>query len=191
MTDKALENAKALKMQAANEITRLEDKLRYWRDRMAMSEHFIDQWNAFASGEPVNSGDSVPSEQNKTAPSTAPNRKVIRNSKKEDVAAAAREIIVERGKPIMRDELYGLLVARGLVIEGKDPQMVLSTMLWRTRDTIARLDNGYWPADIPNDEIGYDPQKNSVFDTMLNTEFAAASDDDDDPELPDDVQGLI
>lgn len=166
MTDKALENAKALKIKANEEVHRLERELRFWRDRVSMADHFIDQWNAFASGEPVDSGETNPSEWNKEEPSASLGRKAIRNSKKEDVAAAAREIILERGSPIMRDELYDLLTDQGFVIEGKDPRMVLSTMLWRMREQITRVEGGgYWPSDVPNNEAGYDPD---AIDEELN-----------------------
>lgn len=158
MTDKAIENAKALKIQAISEIERLEGELRYWRDRMAMSEHFIDQWNAFASGDPVNSGDSVSSDVNKTATSPKPNQKAKRNSKKEDVADAALQFIRERGRPSPRTELYEALVDRGFTIEGADPEMVLSTMLWRMKDKIVRIPNyGYWPIDEVYAPADYHP----------------------------------
>ncbi|TGS00312.1 hypothetical protein EN852_036275, partial [Mesorhizobium sp. M2E.F.Ca.ET.209.01.1.1] len=101
MSDVALENAKALKIKALSEISRLEAELRGWHDRILMADQFIDQWNAFASGEPVIPVESVSAEQNKPAPSSV-KRKAIRNSKKEDVAEAARAVIRERGEPVSR-----------------------------------------------------------------------------------------
>lgn len=38
-----------------------------------------------------------------------------------------------------RKELFNALAKEGLVIHGKDPEMVLITMLWRESDTIVRL----------------------------------------------------
>ncbi|MER8551581.1 hypothetical protein NKH69_09975 [Mesorhizobium sp. M0976] len=155
MSDKALDNAKALKIKALSEIERLEDEARVWRDRIAMADQFIDQWNAFASGEAVNPVGSVSVEQNKQAPSTA-KRNVIRNSKKEDVAAAALEVIRDRGEPVSRTDLFKALIDRGLTIEGSDPEMVLSTMLWRMREKIVRFKNGgYWDARSDWEPAGY------------------------------------
>ncbi|MDX8468953.1 hypothetical protein RFM26_24905 [Mesorhizobium sp. VK23B] len=157
MSDVALENAKALKIKALSEIARLEAELRGWHDRISMAEHFIDQWNAFASGAVENPVESVFAEQNKTAPSPV-KRKAIRNSKKEDVAEAARAIIRERNAPVPRAELFQALVQRGLTMEGSDPEMVLSTMLWRMRTRVARLKSGgYWLADEPYPEGNYYP----------------------------------
>jgi len=155
MSDKALENAKALKIKALAEIERLEDEARVWRDRIAMADQFIDQWNAFASGEAVNPVESVSSQENKQEPSSV-KRKAIRNSKKEDVAAAALEIIHERGEPVSRSDLYTALIERGLTIEGTDPGMVLSTMLWRMKDKVMRFKNGgYWDPKADWEPAGY------------------------------------
>lgn len=72
-----------------------------------------------------------------------------RNPKRDVVADNAYEIIKAHGRPILRLELYELLQARGIVIQGKDPKMVLTTMLWRSRDKIVRCTDGYWLADVP------------------------------------------
>lgn len=157
MSDAALENAKALKAKALSEITRLEAELRGWHDRRAMADQFIDQWNAFASGEPVIPVESAPVEQNKPAPSPV-KKKAIRNSKKEDVAEETRRIISERGTPVGRSDLFKTLIERGFTIEGTDPEMVLSTMLWRMRDRVARLKTGgYWLCEVPYEPEGYNP----------------------------------
>ncbi|RVD56024.1 hypothetical protein EN828_23095 [Mesorhizobium sp. M2D.F.Ca.ET.185.01.1.1] len=157
MSDVALENAKALKIKALSEISRLEAELRGWHDRILMADQFIDQWNAFASGEPVIPVESVSAEQNKPAPSSV-KRKAIRNSKKEDVAEAARAVIRERGEPVSRSELFKALIDRGLTIEGSDPEMVLSTMLWRMRDRVVRFKTGgYWLCEVPYEPEGYQP----------------------------------
>lgn len=155
MTDKALENAKALKMQANQEIARLEAEIRTWRVNLDRAEQFIDQWNAFASGEAVNPVEGVSAQENKKEPSPV-KKKATRNSKKEDVAAAALEIIRERGEPVSRSDLYTALIERGFTIEGTDPEMVLSTMLWRMMKVIVRLKSGgYWPRGEIAPEHGY------------------------------------
>jgi hypothetical protein len=64
-----------------------------------------------------------------------------RNSKKEEVAEAAHAVILANGSPLSRLELYTMLIERGLTIEGADPETVVSTMLWRSKDKIVRLPN--------------------------------------------------
>lgn len=67
------------------------------------------------------------------------------NPKKEDVANAAREILEECGEPLPCSKLHKKLIDRGVVIEGKDPQAVLITMLWRQKDKVQRIKGGgYW-----------------------------------------------
>lgn len=80
------------------------------------------------------------------------------NPPRQQVADAALSLIRAAGKPLGRQELYDELTAKGLVIHGKDPVMVFSTMLWRERSRIARLRGfGYWPADKPYPPAQYFP----------------------------------
>lgn len=175
MTDKAIDNAKALKMQALKEIQRLEEEARVWRDKVAVADQFIEQWNAFASGDAVNGMNSVPTDENKPEP-----RRAIRNSPKELVAEAARDFILERMAPVSRDELFEFLTQRrDLIIEGKDPRMVLSTMLWRMKDRVVRVKGGgYWLAEMPNEAADYDPNETSDFKNLLNQPVAEILDPD-------------
>lgn len=65
-----------------------------------------------------------------------------------------------RGEPIKRDELYDLLIAQGYVIEGKNPQMILSTMLWRVKNSgLIRLNGGgYWIKEQRYEPANYFPE---------------------------------
>lgn len=168
MPDAALKNAKAQRKQLVDERLALHDRLTALDTQIGKIDNFIKDWHAFAEGEAVSAVDNSESpEQNKQAPSP---KKVTGNSPKEEVAKAAREIILERGSAIKRDELYDLLTSRGLVIQGKDPQMVLSTMLWRMKDEIVRVKGGgYWVADVSNPELEYDPHPVTMFENMSNT----------------------
>lgn len=66
------------------------------------------------------------------------------NSKKEEVAGAARQLLEDAGRPLSRAEMYPLLIEQGLRIAGSNPEMVLSTMLWRAGEAagIVRLKGG-------------------------------------------------
>lgn len=160
MSDKALQNAKTHKDQLVKERHGLNERLLELDREIGRVDQFISDWHAFAGGLAVISGENVSGETtNEPEQKDRTQKKTTGNSPKEEVADAAREIILERGAPIMRDELYGLLTERGLTIHGKDPMMVLSTMLWRMKDRVVRLKGGgYWPAGVANEEFRYDPQ---------------------------------
>lgn len=86
-----------------------------------------------------------------------------KNPPRDFVVTKALEIIQERGEPVPRSELYAALRARGVEVFGKDPVMVLSTMLWRSDDRIVRLkDHGYWPKDEAYRPASYYPDLDGV-----------------------------
>ncbi|WP_375598313.1 hypothetical protein [Devosia sp. Naph2] len=90
-----------------------------------------------------------------------------RNPKKEEVAKVAREIIEEAGHPLNRGDLFQRLQSKGIDLQGANPQMVLSTMLWRAGEKagivrLKRSGGGYWLKERPWPDAGYDPE--SVFD---------------------------
>jgi hypothetical protein len=62
-----------------------------------------------------------------------PPRRLLRNSKKEDVAARAREIIKAEGKPIPRADLFKRLVAAGMIIEVRTQKCSLQNVVEVTR----------------------------------------------------------
>ncbi|PDS75448.1 hypothetical protein [Rhizobium sp. L43] len=57
--------------------------------------------------------------------------KVRINPSKEKVAKIVRQMLEDSDKPLSRSEIYKSLDRQGIKIWGKDPEMVLSTMLWR------------------------------------------------------------
>jgi hypothetical protein len=89
-----------------------------------------------------------------------------KNPSREAVAAASLDIIIASGRPQSRKELFDALHERGLVISGKDPEMVLSTMLWRSQDRIVRLPSfGYWPKTTAYSDAAYFPSgTGDIFD---------------------------
>lgn len=69
------------------------------------------------------------------------------NPDRQEVVTAALGEIKRAGRPLSRSELFARLAEQGIEIKGKDPLMVLSTMLWRTKDRIIRHPGiGYWPS---------------------------------------------
>lgn len=158
MTDKALQNAKNKRNQLSERRRTLHEELANLDQEIGEIDRFIRTWHAFAEDDTQGLGTSPATTGGNKSGHSDTKPKATKNTKKEIVAAVTKEVILQNGEPIMRDELYRILIERGLVIEGKDPQMVLSTMLWRMADVIARLPTGgYWPADTPNEQIGFDP----------------------------------
>ena len=108
-----------------------------------------------------------------------------RNPERGKVAAAAVVLIEAAGRPLSRQELYDQLTAIGFDIRGKDPQMVLSTMLWRESEQIVRLPNhGYWPKEKPYDVAGYNPQFEDVLGVASLDPEGGEIDDGDDDVIP-------
>lgn len=73
-----------------------------------------------------------------------PKKRASGNPKKEVVAQEVHAYLKAHGKPLSRKELFEKLSDNGFIIRGADPEMVLSTMLWRTADEfgIERLKSG-------------------------------------------------
>lgn len=160
MSDKALNNAKRLRDELLGRKKALQQELTSVDAHLERIGAFISDWHAYATGDaaeiliPVNVG-----EKNKKPASRRAAKRATGNSPKEAVTEAALEIIRERGEPVGRSELYTLLTDRGFKIEGRDPEMILSTMLWRMKHRIARLKSGgYWPAGEANEAAGYEPE---------------------------------
>ncbi|MES0059525.1 hypothetical protein NKJ86_04915 [Mesorhizobium sp. M0025] len=159
MTDIALSNAETERKQLLERKKALLTELNTIDDRLGQIVRFVSSWYNFAGvapPEPVdNAADSA---ENKRAPIHTPSAKRPKNSSKESVANLSLEIIRERQAPVSRSDLYKELTARGLVIEGKDNEMVLSTMLWRMDARIVRLKTGgYWERDKDWPEADYYP----------------------------------
>jgi hypothetical protein len=183
MSDAALKNAEARRDAIAAQINAALQQIEEWRRELRIVEDFIRAWHSFAEmqsasapGSPIRNYVLVAptgtfAVDSKEASTSRSNTGTRRNSKKEEVAEAAREIIKMAGDAVSRADLYQKLIERGLTIEGSDPEMVLSTMLWRMRDRVARVKGGgYWLAEIPNEKVGYVPNRDTAtVDHLLNT----------------------
>ena len=101
-------------------------------------------------------GTENPKAAERIVPNPPPRIRRPKNPDREVVVEASLQIIRERIEPLSRKELFDALAARGLDIQGKDPEMVLSTMLWRSQDKIVRLPNhGYWPKETDYPPANY------------------------------------
>ncbi|MDH7972529.1 hypothetical protein QH494_10075 [Sphingomonas sp. AR_OL41] len=104
---------------------------------------FIASWRSLA-------GDEAP-------PTERP-----KNPDRRDVADRALQIVRQARRPLARRELFERLAVAGVIINGKDPEMVLGTMLYRD-DRIVRLrGHGYWPREEVYEPAFYIPEHEGV-----------------------------
>lgn len=159
MASDARKNAETLRAQIQGRIDALEDELYQAQEQLSTVENFLE---VLAQYEQLQF-DGMANEADEPATPPAPvakekPRRRPQNPPREAVVAKAREILAEFGAPLGRAELFSLVEHSGLKIQGKDPQMVFSTMLWREPKKIVRLkEHGYWLADEPFPEAGYVP----------------------------------
>lgn len=181
MADQALSNAQLMRKSLIEKRNSLQAQILELDREIGRVDKFIKEWHLF-SDISVQDGDHVLVIESKlsgnktdTESDSAPR---VRNSSKEEVAAAAREIIRDNGKPMSREELFGRLTEKGLVIQGKNPEMVLSTMLWRMRDTIVRLPkDGYWLREEPYPSAVYYPELEPMSGVADDTAPEGSDDD--------------
>lgn len=152
--DVALQNAVARRDHARQRLLDIGAKINeLYEARVRLAEEvqradaFIDTWYEMAGLPNPKVVERKESKPVQTAPTPEPRPQ---NPNRRDVTLKAVQYIREAGKPLSRAEIWERLVADNVIIHGKNPEMVLSTMLWRTKDLIRRLrGGGYWPVADP------------------------------------------
>lgn len=170
MSDRALANAEKQRDELAAEINKTNQHLDDLRKRLADTNSFILEWHRFADtglGAATDTHEDLGYPQGSFAMSAAIAAEISKgtaatprkNPDRGTVGAHVRQIINELKRPIPREDLFMALAARGVLIHGKDPQMVLSTMLWRMPNDFVRLaKHGYWLRDLPWAPANYSPK---------------------------------
>ena len=154
MNDTAVANAIAMRASMAEKIAAAEVQIKEWRTKMSHADQFIKDWEVY-SGQSVAASVVEPSRVKIVINAGVTPRS--RNPKKEDVAEAARKILINQGRPMSRDDLFDALAESGIAIHGENPRVVLQTMLWRMNTLIKHIKGfGYWPSDTPFEPAGYD-----------------------------------
>jgi hypothetical protein len=75
-----------------------------------------------------------------------------------EIAHAARDVLLERGRPMKRGELVRELAQRGVPLAGKDKNKNLGTVLWRNENIFVSLAKlGYWVRGVPIPGV-YEPE---------------------------------
>ncbi|WLD97114.1 hypothetical protein PX860_01060 [Agrobacterium leguminum] len=178
MSDIALKNAETKKKQLVTRRIALHQEIAQLDEQIGKIDSFIQDWHLFAESLPeLSTGQFTDSQALSTESPSPPARRTTGNSRKEDVADVAYEIIFEREHPVSRDELLNEVTQRGMVIEGKDRPGVFTTMMWRMRDRIVKLESGgYWLADVEYPPENYFPPQNIGFDDVLGSPASKSSD---------------
>ncbi|API60520.1 hypothetical protein BSL82_15545 [Tardibacter chloracetimidivorans] len=190
MNDTALENAQQRLAHARQMMETIHRQIEASKASLArveaeamMLQQFIATWYELAGIQPPNDVEQREPIEPHEIKSVRP-----KNPPREKVAEEAVRIIRAHGAPMQRKPLFDALAERGVVIQGKDPEMVLSTMLWRESDQIVRLPpHGYWPKDTPYKPAYYDPDLEEIFGSAAKEpegRVEATDTDDSDVDLP-------
>lgn len=174
MADAALEIAKGKMAEITYKIGVAEAQISALRAEIASHakeweklRQFVATWYELAGTQAP--ADIIKPVDNSLADGPDGKRTRPKNPDRERVVEMCLQIIQEEGHPMGRRGLFDALVERGVVIQGKDPEMVLSTMLWRSKDRIVRLPNyGYWPAGAPHEDARYWPELEELFGSAAN-----------------------
>lgn len=158
MVDRAYENAIRRRDALRRELTEI--------------ERFIEMWHhlSSASGEvsvadATVEGESLPLDQPKMLVSLPQGEfsesltpRVPGRLSNKQIASAARDAILENGRPMTRGHLVAAFEARGLPVAGVDKQRNMGTIMWRLKDAFVNIPgHGYWPRDVPCEVVGYAP----------------------------------
>jgi hypothetical protein len=187
MTDRALLNAEKRRDRLAAEINKknqefenMRKELENLRKEIEAVDLFVAEWHRFAdSGETEDTahqgGEPGEALFGTLAGLGGPSRDVVnplwspgpgpgpvptppKNPSRQAVGEMAKTIIVNSRRPVPRSELFQALANAGLIIHGKNPEMVLSTMMWRMQEEFVRIPgHGYWLRNSPHFEVGYFP----------------------------------
>lgn len=147
MSDEAIMNALARRTDLEGKIAKAEETIKRSRAQIIEINKFIKQWEKFSGKSADQVTSANPLQNREDLQLDSPSRGLApsnQNPKKEKVAEEVIHILENAGKPLSRSDLFRQLQARGVTLHGANPEMVLSTMLWRTRDAydIVRLKSG-------------------------------------------------
>jgi hypothetical protein len=164
VSDAAYQNAVKRRDELAAKINQLNQELDTARKELQRVDGFIQAWREFA-GMDEDTSDLLTYSAKQKNPAAGESVSRPDNPPRELVGDKAEEIIVERNKPVSRSDLFNALKERGIEIKGKEPEMVLSTMLWRMPDRFVRLRGyGYWLKGRPYPPAAYAPSPANVMD---------------------------
>lgn len=157
--DVAIQNATARRDAMRERIEKIDRDMEALRDARARAQSELNETESFIQMWYVMAGVPNPLEQQREVDDAPlPPAPRPKNPDREVVADMALDLIRFKQRPLSRRELFDALAAHGVAIHGKNPEMVLSTMLWRSQDKIVRLpQHGYWAKTEAYPEAAYFP----------------------------------
>lgn len=158
--DNVYEAARKRRDELQSELKSLSDFIEmYQRTRHLLG---MDSREQTVNSEPDTSALNAPPRE---SPATLPHdaepakrTRVTSNPKPAEVIRGAKEILLEMRRPLSRKELHERLWEHGLEVKGADPVKTLGTILWRAKEDMVSVKDGYWVNGEPLPEYGYDPR---------------------------------
>lgn len=143
MADIGYERALARRDECAKSVNEKLQEIDDLKREIARIDRFLSEWREFAGLS--DTGDLAPEIRTGESKARRPE-----NPSRDKVGDKVEELLKLKGSPISRNDLLRALGVEGIKIEGKDPAMVLSTMLWRMNKRFVRLrGHGYWLKGVP------------------------------------------
>lgn len=151
--DRAIVNAIARRDELGARLRDLSTEMQEIQREIASADKFINDYRKYADLSPAEEADLFGD-----LPDVPPPSHSGSNPRKEDLAPFIRDLIEQRNKPLTRNTIFSALESENIHLKGKDPKMILSTMLWRMQDQFVRLQgHGYWLTDRPYEPAAYVP----------------------------------
>jgi hypothetical protein len=154
-TDPTFQRALSRKRELEAELRKIEDFLELYRQ---FSE-------SRSPKEDLAQNEERPAEDAKPISSPQPyryNASRAPRMSQEEFERLARKILLEAGRPLVREELLEHIHHLGRRLGDTDDKELgtLKTKIWRARESIVPIaGSGYWLADVPCDSVSYEPQE--------------------------------
>ena len=97
------------------------------------------------------------------------------------VKRVSRQAMLDAGHPLNRADLTEAVEKAGIRIVARDRGNYIGTVIWRAKDEFVNIKgHGYWPADVPNEYLGYPSDESGPADEGDHRASEDASPVDDD-----------
>lgn len=139
--DQVLEKAVRRRLELENELVKLDEFIRMYRELQGTSREPVDTGGNFGPSPPTRAA----------AETSIESSGVIRpRGRPADFANIMETILKDEGHPMQRGEFVEEVEKRGHLIPSEDKPRYLGTILWRREDKFQSVEGrGYWLKDVP------------------------------------------
>ncbi len=110
---------------------------------------FLSLYEEF-SGFPKENTKESPSESGSISSLSAKPVENFQAATPSQIAAAAKQLILNAGKPLTRSELAFALTRAGVILNATDESKYVGTIMWRHKNSFEQIEGeGYWPIGEP------------------------------------------